>query len=232
MFKPQEHLIKLRRFEGGKEVLQDYLESKWRLVWFREEHPDWTIETEVTPYVKDGIPYASLARAIIKDEQGRVRATEWGYTEKETVEVDKRTGEKRTSYNPKFIEKSITTAIARALAQLGYGTQWAVEMEEGQEITEVTDAPVESNTSQQIEQVILDEDTKHQNGDIKAQNDTGATERQKKYIRYLLAKIGMTTEQYKEYLKSKYSVESSKELSPNQVSELIDYLKQLAEVQQ
>ncbi len=25
---------------------RDYLEVKYRLVWFREEHPDWSIETE------------------------------------------------------------------------------------------------------------------------------------------------------------------------------------------
>ena len=26
---------------------KDYLEVKWRLVWFREEHPDWSIETKI-----------------------------------------------------------------------------------------------------------------------------------------------------------------------------------------
>lgn len=36
-FNPQEHMMNLK----GK----DYLQVMWRLVWFREEHPDWCINT-------------------------------------------------------------------------------------------------------------------------------------------------------------------------------------------
>src|SRR4028119_1084744 len=50
---------------------KDYLEVKFRLVWFREEHPDWSIETEILSATEN----SAYARATIKDEQGRVIAT-------------------------------------------------------------------------------------------------------------------------------------------------------------
>lgn len=101
---------------------KDYLEVKWRLVWFREENPHWSIETEVHP--GDAM---CLAKAIIKNEQGRIIATAHKFEDKQGF------GD--------YIEKSETGAIGRALALIGYGTQFAMELEEGERIV---DAPVES----------------------------------------------------------------------------------------
>ncbi|MFN8789898.1 MAG: hypothetical protein ACK5Y2_00405 [Bdellovibrionales bacterium] len=50
---------------------KEYLEVKYRLVWFREEHPDWSIETQLMN-VTDVSAYA---RATIRDEKGRTIAT-------------------------------------------------------------------------------------------------------------------------------------------------------------
>ncbi len=116
-FNPSDHLMKLK----GK----DYLEVKWRLVWFREERPSWGIETE--PLVLED--KKAVFRANIKDETGRILATG---TKMETP-----------SGFADFVEKAETGSIGRALAALGFGTQFAPELEEGERIV---DAPVERRT--------------------------------------------------------------------------------------
>ena len=37
-FNPNDHMMKLK----GK----DYLQVAWRLVWFREDHPDWPLNAD------------------------------------------------------------------------------------------------------------------------------------------------------------------------------------------
>jgi len=101
---------------------RDYLEVKYRLVWFREEHPQWSIETEFLNVDER----SALARAVVKDESGRVIAT----------------SHKAEAVNnfPDFMEKAETGAIGRALALIGFGTQFcADELDEGERIV---DAPV------------------------------------------------------------------------------------------
>jgi len=121
-FNPKEHLSKIK----GK----DYLEVKWRLVWFREGHPDYEIDTEfIALDIDQGI---AVCRAVIKDNESRQLAC----------------GTK-TEYKASFfdyVEKSETGAIGRALAALGYGTQFAPELEEGDRIV---DSPTDINNSNQ-----------------------------------------------------------------------------------
>lgn len=118
-FDPHAHLTNIRG--------NDYLEVKWRIVWFREEHPaeeGWGIETEI---VKLGSDHA-VCRAEIVDPEGRVVATG---TKSETK-----------GGFADFIEKAETGAIGRALALLGYGTQWcAGELAEG---ARIVDSPVQN----------------------------------------------------------------------------------------
>ena len=103
----------------------DYLEVKYRLVWFREEHPTWSIETEFVT-VTDR---AACARAVIRDESGRVIATSHKM-------------ESSASF-PDFMEKAETGAIGRALALIGYGTQFcADDLDEGERIV---DSPVSNS---------------------------------------------------------------------------------------
>jgi hypothetical protein len=102
---------------------KQYLEVKYRLVWFREEHPTWSIETQLVS-VTDTSAYA---KATIRDDTGRIIATSHKF---ESVQGF-----------PDFIEKAETGAIGRALALIGYGTQFcADELDEGKRIV---DAPVE-----------------------------------------------------------------------------------------
>lgn len=105
---------------------REYLEVKYRLVWFREEHPDWAIETELLSVTQE----SAYARAVIKDDQGRIIATSHKFETKKGF--------------PDFIEKAETGAIGRALALIGFGTQFcADELDEGDRIV---DSPVERPT--------------------------------------------------------------------------------------
>jgi hypothetical protein len=103
----KKHLIKV---QGGRM----YLPVSARLIWFRREHPDWSIETD--PFVIDIERQYAIFRATIKDASGRVIAI----------------GTKREDIRgfPDFIEKSETGAIGRALALCGYGTQFEPELDE------------------------------------------------------------------------------------------------------
>lgn len=101
---------------------KDYLEVKYRIVWFREERPDWSIETEFT-HMADK---SACAKATVRDTSGRIVATS------HKIEA--------ASHFPDFAEKAETGAIGRALALLGYGTQFCgEEMDEGKRIV---DSPV------------------------------------------------------------------------------------------
>jgi len=84
---------------------RDYLEVKWRLLWLRTEHPDAAIETELVKH-EDRLALFR-ARASIR---GGGEATGWG----------SETADDFTDY----IEKAETKALGRALAALGYGTQF------------------------------------------------------------------------------------------------------------
>jgi hypothetical protein len=97
---------------------RDYLQVAPRLIWFREEHADWAIETEIAASGQDW----ALFRATIKNEQGRVLAT--------AHKVETRQG------FSDFHEKCETGAIGRALALVGYGTQFAQELDEGERIVD------------------------------------------------------------------------------------------------
>jgi len=118
-FDPKKHLMQLK----GK----DYLEVKYRLVWFREDKPNWGINTSMLSH--DIEAKAALFKAIISDDTGRVIATGHG------SETARDFGD--------YIEKAETKAIGRALAMCGYGTQFAPELEEGDRIV---DAPVVNKT--------------------------------------------------------------------------------------
>src|SRR2546429_7288959 len=143
MFNPNEHLMQLKSREGSK----DYLPVQWRLVWFRELCPQGTIDTEEVEVdldremeeevfvwnaerrrsekvVKRAKGYARFRATISDGKGGRATGTK---------------SEKAVSF-PDFIEKAETGAIGRALAALGYGTQFAPEMNEEHRIV---DAPVE-----------------------------------------------------------------------------------------
>lgn len=113
MFNPNEHLMDLK----GK----SYLQVMWRLVWFREEKPDWCIETKLEQLSDTHAVFS----AKILDGEGNQKSAGYG---SESVKDFR-----------DFIEKAETKAVGRALAMLGYGTQFAPELDEEERIV---DSPV------------------------------------------------------------------------------------------
>lgn len=113
-FDPKRHIMKLK----GK----DYLPVAARLVWFRDEHPDWGIVT--TPVEINMEKQYAIFSASIFNGEGKLMATA---TKMENV-----------GGFGDFIEKAETGSVGRALAYCGYGTQFAPELEEG---SRFADAP-------------------------------------------------------------------------------------------
>lgn len=116
-FNPNDHMMQLK----GK----DYLQVAWRLVWFREDHPDWGINTEMANY--DPAAKHCIFKATICDADG--------------VQKSSGTGSESAKDFGDYIEKAETKAVGRALAMLGYGTQFcADELDEGERIV---DSPID-----------------------------------------------------------------------------------------
>lgn len=121
-FNPNDHLINLK----GK----SYLEVKYRLVWFRDENPDWGITTEIIK-IDTEAKYA-IVKATITDQHGRIIA------QGTKMEDIKGFGD--------WLEKAETGAIGRALGICGYGTQFAPEFDEvvpGVENPRIVDSPID-----------------------------------------------------------------------------------------
>jgi hypothetical protein len=103
---------------------KDYLQVAHRLVWFREEHPEWQILTKPLEINFDK-KYAIFRSSIVNDN-GKTLATATK-------------GESIAGFND-YIEKAETSATGRALALCGFGTQFAPELDEGDRLA---DSPVE-----------------------------------------------------------------------------------------
>lgn len=125
MFKPQEHCIKM---QGNKE----YLEVKWRIVWFRETHPEGSITTELVSVSPDVVFKASVA------VDGKILGTGFGTPKMQGIA-------KMRPY-----EGAETAAIGRALAVAGFGTQFTGEDEE----EHLADAPVERSSMVQESKIL------------------------------------------------------------------------------
>src|SRR5213082_2072502 len=145
-FNPNEHLMQIKNRNGSA----DYLPVQWRLVWFREQCPQGTIETEMilldldreteeeayawnqearrSEKVMKRANGIAIFRAVVKDGKGGIATGT--------------KSEKAVSF-PDFIEKAETGAIGRALAELGYGTQFAPDLDDQHRIV---DAPVDRST--------------------------------------------------------------------------------------
>ena len=142
-FNPNEHLMQIKSKQGMK----DYLPCQWRLVWFRSVCPDGTIETEILHLdldreteeeVFEWNPEARRSERTTKRAHGFVVFRATVKDGKGGVAIGTKS-EKAASF-PDYIEKAETGAIGRALAALGFGTQFAPEMNEE---LRIVDAPIE-----------------------------------------------------------------------------------------
>jgi hypothetical protein len=143
-FNPNEHLMQIKSSQGSK----DYLPVQWRLVWFRSLCPQGTIDTEELEYDLDRVVEAEVyAWNPEKRRSEKTIKKAKGYARYRAVVTDGKGGratgtksENAANFGD-YGEKAETGAIGRALAALGYGTQFTGdELNEG---VRIVDSPVE-----------------------------------------------------------------------------------------
>jgi hypothetical protein len=199
MFNPNEHLMQIKNRGGAS---SDYLPVQWRLVWFRSLFPHGSIETEIvhldlereteeeawvwnnetrrSEKVVKRAPGFAVFRATVKDGLGGVA-----------------TGiksEKAASFGD-FLEKAETGAIGRALAALGYGTQFAGD--EFNEQHRIVDAPVDrgdASTSAQSGNGATANRSQPQPA-AEPSEASASTEQQHASIKKMCERLGKTTPQ-------------------------------------
>jgi hypothetical protein len=120
-FDPRPYLRTIQT-DGGQ---TEYLDIRWRLAWLRTEHPNARITTEHVVLDEN----LAVFRAMVNIPGGGC-ATGYG-------------SETRDDWDD-FIEKAETKAIGRALAGLGYGTQFATDFESDSDTDKpLADSPVQ-----------------------------------------------------------------------------------------
>jgi hypothetical protein len=214
-FEPSRYLTKLsRRVRGAggawTSVESDYLEVKWRLLWLRSEQPASSIETELVSH-EDGM---AVFRARVALPSGG-SATGWGH-------------ETASGFDD-YVEKAETKALGRALAALGYGTQFCEDFEFSQAPKRESD-PIRTADSA-LMRVPISEEEGIPGDDTKPSNPAGgrrgpaATEPQVRAI-YAIARgaLALDEDALDERCRARYGAGPS-ELTRRQASEFIDELK-------
>lgn len=149
-FNPNEHLLELKSRDGSK----DYLPVQWRLVWFREQCPQGTIDTEELEVDVDReVEAEAFAWNAEKRRSEKIVKRAKGYARYKAIVTDGKGGRATGTKSENaanfadYVEKAETGAIGRALAALGYGTQFTGD--EFNESHRIVDAPVERAASSQ-----------------------------------------------------------------------------------
>ena len=104
--------MKKIEIKGKNGTVKEYVPVNERVIAFRKEHPEWTLETDIEE-MKDGFV---MIRASVRDESGRLISTALAYENEGATFIN------RTSY----IENCETSAIGRALGFLGYGVDTSI----------------------------------------------------------------------------------------------------------
>ena len=151
-FNPRPYLMQLKGKSRGVETTSDYLETKWRIVWFRTEFPEGSIETEAILIDLDRMVEAEqfVWNAEKRKSEKVVKSAKGIAIFKATIRIGQVViatahGSESSVDFGDFIEKAETKAIGRALAGAGFGTQFT-----GEELSEghrIVDAPVDFQTN-------------------------------------------------------------------------------------
>lgn len=113
---------------------KDYLQVAHRIQWFRESHPEYAIETKIIEVTDK----RCIVKAAIKRNHIDVGAPKEFITRNIDIVLSEAHGQESVGDFQDYIEKAETKAIGRALANLGFGTQFAQELDEG---TRIADTP-------------------------------------------------------------------------------------------
>ena len=199
-FEPARHLTRINGAE--------YLEVKWRLVWLRESHPDATIQTE--------LHHADERQAIFKatvtiPDGGS--ATGWG---------SESPGDFRD-----FLEKAETKALGRALAALGYGTQFCPDFDFGADQQRVVDSPVRFGAGRNTRQQPVEFNSGRTSAGSSGRDDANVpTARQLAYLKNVAREAGLDDHQLDEVIASQVGG-SFATLDRRSMSQVIDHVKTL-----
>jgi hypothetical protein len=200
-FEPSRYLSKV----GGA----DYLEVKWRLVWLRETHPDASIDTEMVNL--DGDLAVFKASVAIP---GGGSATGWG-------------SEGPSDFRD-YIEKAETKAIGRALAALGFGTQFCPDFDfgAGAKRPQVVDAPIDFSATRgrRLAAVASGHADDTEAPRPVAQLDQPATQRQIRFVQAIAREAGLSATEVETEAQRLFGVELAL-LSRRDASALIERLQ-------
>lgn len=127
-FDPSDYFVPLK----GKK----YLPVAPRIAWFRQDKPCWRINTELVEFKHENNFCLAVFQCKIFDEKGNIVSTRYG---SETL-----------SDFRDFFEKAETKAIGRALASLGYGTLFALELDEGEDIVDTPQPTKKTDNKPQV----------------------------------------------------------------------------------
>lgn len=207
-FDPRPYIIRLPNGE--------YLEVKWRMVWFRQEHPAGRIDTEVLEVTPD---YARVrATASYPIEVGG--QIEWALGTGHGTAT--RTAKQ---YGDRYVERAETAAIGRALAALGYGTQYASELSEAD--GDLSDAPVSRPQPPEDDNPWGVPPHPRPVEAQRSQRSSGgrrATDRQVGFIRALVHEQGISLETLEDTLQARYG-HGLDDLTTAEASEVIEALQ-------
>lgn len=219
-FNPSKHMRTIERRQrqpdgSYKKVGNQYLDVKWRIVWFRNEHPDASVQTDLLspPGVSPAVVRATvtLENGVIATSFGQCGAEDWG----------------------DWLEKAETRSIGRALALLGYGTQFCDDFDEI-----IADAPTDAPQQRRNQRPDVDPET----GEIKPQKrssatratmtdpDAPATPNQIRYIESLARDTGMDKESLDAHCQEMNGVPLG-QISKAQASSYIEALQALKDEQ-
>ena len=188
-FDPTRHLTKV----SGR----DYLEVKWRLVWLRSLHPEAAIETELVEHRNS----LAVFRARVTLPSG-ASATGWG--------------SEGTGDFGDYLEKAETKALGRALAALGFGTQFCPDYDFGAEQQRVVDSPVDIRNARAPRAAAAS------NGGSQPRQE--ATPRQIKYLYAVSREVGMSNDDLEHRAQDAFGVAVA-DLGRREVSALIEQIQ-------
>lgn len=209
-FNPKEHMRvferRQRQLDGSyKTVKVDYLDVKWRIVWFREEHPHGSIVTELLSEPVDDPAVVKATVSYWTDDGNQVIATGMGRQGKDDWSD--------------FLEKAETRAIGRALGALGYGTQFSEGFEDV-----VADSPTERPARQQAQSSSRPA-APRSNGNGGSKSADPMTPNQQNFMFRLVKEAGVSDE-FEDIVRKRYG-HGVTSLTKAEASQIIDMLQEL-----